>query len=289
MPIKKAVIVVAGYGTRFLPATKAMPKTMLPIIDKPVIQYIVEEVVASGITDITLVTNATKRAVEDHFDDNENLEAWLEKQGKTDLLQTVKAIGKMAHFTYIRQKGPYGNGTPVSNVRHLMGNEPFAVLFEDEIMVSDVPRLKQMIEVYDRYEQPVLAGMMIDDEGTKKYGVIDPLKQIDDHTYQVKSLVEKPGPEKTPSHIGSMGVYILTPEIFDCLDKIEPGKGGEYYLIDAVHELMKQRDVYVRIIDGIYLDTGSKLGWLKANLVVALQRPDMRDEVREMIEEVSRA
>lgn len=285
--VRKAVIAVAGYGTRFLPATKAMPKEMLPVIDKPVIQYVVEEAVESGIEDIILVTSATKRPLEDYFDDNEPLELWLKKQGKLDLLKTIKRIGKLANFIYIRQKGPYGNAIPILNAQPLIGkDEPFAAFFGDEIIDNPVPRLAQMIEVYDTYQDPVLAVIQVDADGTRKYGMIDPVAKLDSHTYQVKSLVEKPGPENSPSRLGTIGAYILTPDIFKEIRTMKPGKGGEYYLPDAIHRLMQKRPVYARLIDGVYHDTGSKIGWLKANIALALKRPDMKGDVKKMLKEL---
>src|SRR4030042_1371633 len=191
--IKKAVIPVAGFGTRFLPATKAMPKEMLPIIDKPVIQYIVEEAVASGIEDIILVTGASKRAIEDHFDYNYELQNWLKKQGKEEMRTEIKKIADLANFIYIRQKGPYGNGTPVLNAKRIIGDEPFAVIWGDDLFINKrKPRLKQLIEVYNKYQNPVLTAIKINDEGTKKYGVIDGVK-VEDKVYQIKKIVEKPG------------------------------------------------------------------------------------------------
>lgn len=284
--VKKVIIPVAGFGTRFLPVTKAMPKEMLPIIDKPVIQFLVEEAVASGIEDVILVTSHAKRAVEDHFDHNEDLERWLSATGKDSQLKEIRAIGKMANFVYIRQKGPYGNATPILNCRHLIGDEPFAVLWGDEVFDSKIPRLKQMMKTFEKYGDPVIAAMPIDAEGTKRYGVVDPAAEVSKGVYQVKRLVEKPGPAKSPSHIGSIGGYILTPDIFDQIASMEPGHGGEYVLLDAIHNLMKKRPVYAHVLDGQFLDTGSKTGWLKANLVMALRRSDMKDEVRKMMKEL---
>lgn len=285
-PVRKVIIPVAGFGTRFLPATKAMPKEMLPIIDTPVIQFLVEEAVASGITDVILVTSGTKRAVEDHFDDNETLERWLERTGKMDLLEQIKHIGKMANFIYVRQKGPYGNATPILNCRHLIGDEPFAVLWGDEVFDGKIPRLKQMMKTFEHYGDPVLAAIPIDAEGTKRYGVVDPAAEVSPGVYQVKRLIEKPGPKLAPSRIGSVGGYILTPDIFKKIEDMKPGHGGEYVLLDAIHDLMKERPVYAHVLDGEWLDTGSKIGWLRANLVVALKRADLKDEVKEMMKKL---
>jgi UTP--glucose-1-phosphate uridylyltransferase len=286
--VRKAVIPVAGFGTRFLPATKASPKEMLPVIDKPVIQYIVEEAVASGITDIILVTNQSKRAVEDHFDDNPSLEAWLKRQGKKALLEEVRGIGKAANFIYIRQKGAYGNATPVLNARHLIGDEPFAVLFGDELVVSKVPRLRQLLDVHERYGDPVLGTIEVDADGTKKYGIIDPAAEVETGVIQVKGMVEKPGPERAPSRLAAIGTYVLTPDIFDSIEKTRPGHGGEIVLLDAIARLMRHRPVYAKAIDGLYFDTGSKIGWLEANLAIALERPDLAHETRGLVKKLAK-
>ncbi|MCC6563772.1 UTP--glucose-1-phosphate uridylyltransferase [Candidatus Uhrbacteria bacterium] len=283
MNVRKVVIPVAGFGTRFLPATKAMPKEMLPIIDKPVIQYIVEEAVASGIEDVILVTSHTKRPVEDHFDDAPVLEAWLKAQGKKKALDDIKDISKLANFVYVRQKGPYGNATPIMNARHVIGDEPFAVLFGDDVFDAERPRLRQMLDVYEKYGDPVLTAVKTDAEGTKKYGIIDPGAKVSPRTYEVKGVVEKPGPEKAPSRLASVGGYVLTPDIFEAIGKLKPKAGGEYVLLDAIAHLMKRRAVYACEIDGEYHDTGSKIGWLRANLAYALKREDMSQETRRMI------
>lgn len=284
--VRKVVIPVAGLGTRFLPATKAMPKEMLPIIDKPVIQYIVEEAVASGITDVVLVTSHAKRPVEDHFDVNAELEAWLKKQGKKDLLKEVRGISTMANFIYVRQKGPYGNATPVGNVQALIGDEPFAVLFADDLFFSKTPRLRQMLDVYDRYGDPVLGAIGTDAEGTKRYGIVAPGAKVAKHVYEVKGVVEKPGPDRAPSRLAAVGGYVLTPDIFDHIRKLKPGHGGEYVLLDAISSLMKTRAVYACEIEGDYYDTGSKIGWLRANVAEALRRPDMAASAKNMLKSV---
>ena len=284
--IRKAVIPVAGYGTRFLPATKAQPKEMLPIIDKPVIQYIVEEAVASGIEEIILVTGASKRAIEDHFDYNYELQSWLKKQGKEELRAEMKEIADQAQFIYIRQKGPYGNGTPVLNAKEVVGDEPFAVIWGDDLFVGKrKPRLKQLIDVYEKYGDPVLTAIQIDDEGTKKYGVIDGV-EVSKNTYEIKKIVEKPGPKKAPSRIGTLGAYILTPDIFDELEETKLGKDDELWLVDAIFKLSKKRPIYAKIVDGEYYDTGSKLGWLKANVDFALKRGDLNKEFKKYLKKI---
>lgn len=283
MKIHKVIIPVAGYGTRFLPATKAQPKEMLPIVDKPVIQYIVEEVVASGITDIILVTGASKRAVEDHFDYNYELQNWLKKQGKETLRQEIKKIADLANFIYIRQKGPYGNATPILNCKHIIGNEPFAVLWGDDLFLNNKkPRLKQLIEVYRKYTDPVLTAISVTREGTKKYAILDATK-TEKNIYQVKNIIEKPGPKRAPSLLASVGGYILTPDIFEEIEKLKPGAGGELWLPEAIGNLLKKRPVYACEFDGTYYDAGSKIGWLKANIDFALKRPELGKELRKYL------
>lgn len=284
--IRKAVIPVAGLGTRFLPATKAMPKEMLPIIDKPVIQYIVEEAVASGITDIILVTGASKRPIEDHFDINSELEGWLKATGKSEAAKEIRRIAEMANFIYVRQKGPYGNGTPVLNAKDIIGDEPFAVIWGDDLFINEKrPRLKQLIEVYEKYQSPVMTAIAIDDEGTKKYGVIDG-KEVEKGVLKIKKIVEKPGPKKAPSRIGTIGAYILTPDIFEALEKTKVGKDNELWLVDAIEALSKKRSIYACLAEGKYYDTGSKLGWLKANIDSALSRSDLADETKKYLRDL---
>lgn len=285
--VRKLIIPVAGFGTRFLPATKAMPKEMLPIIDKPVIQYVVEEAVASGITDIVLVTSHAKRAVEDHFDDNQLLESWLHQQGKLDLLDQIREITKMANFIYVRQKGPYGNATPVLNAAHLIGpDEPFAMVFGDDVYTGKVPRIKQMIDVYEKYHDPVLGVVKVDKNEVKRYGIIDPQVEVEPGVYQCKDVIEKPSVEEAPSSLAANAGYILTPDIFEEIRQLKPPKGGEYVTLDAVKQLMKKRPLYARVIDGEYHDTGSKIGWLRANMCMALEREDLVKDARKMMKEL---
>ena len=264
--VRKVIIPVAGFGTRFLPVTKAMPKEMLPIIDKPVIQYVVEEAVASGITDVILVTSHTKRPVEDHFDENRELENWLKAKGKKDLLTEIQKLSRMANFIYVRQKGPYGNATPILNCAHLIGDEPFAVLFGDELFTGARPRLRQMMDVYEKYGDPVLGVVATDAKGTGRYGIIDPAARVEKNVHQLKGVVEKPGPDRAPSRLAAIGSYILTPDIFDAIRKLKPGHGGEYVLLDAIFLLMKRRPAYACELLGEWHDTGSKIGWLQANV-----------------------
>src|SRR3989338_116566 len=250
--IRKLVIPVAGLGTRFLPATKAQPKEMLPIVDKPIIQYVVEDAVKSGITDIIMVTGPSKRAVEDHFSPNYELVNLLKKQGKDDVAEEVKKISELANFIFIRQKGPYGNGTPVLCAKDVVGNEPFAVMWGDEFFYTPKkPQLRQLVETFERYGEPVLSAYEVDDEGTKRYGILD-AAAVDSEVVKVKTIVEKPGPERAPSHLASFGGFIFTPDIFSALQKTKIGKGGELWLVDAIFRLLKERPVYARKIEGIY-------------------------------------
>ena len=283
--VKKIIIPVAGYGTRFLPATKAQPKEMLPVVDKPILQYIVEEAVASGIEDVIIVTNLQKRAAEDHFDRMPELEAWLEKQGKTEALTEVRKIADLANFIYLRQKGPYGNGTPVLAAKHVIGNEPFAVIWGDDMVIGQPPRLKQLIDVYEKYGHPVLTAYNIDDEGTKRYAVLD-AKQITGNVYEVNGIIEKPGPEQAPSRLASLGGYVLTPDIFNALEQTPLGKGGELWLVDALERLRQTKPVYACEVSGTYYDVGSKLGWLTANVALTLQHPELGQDFRRFLKSI---
>lgn len=286
MPIKKLVIPVAGLGTRFLPATKAQPKEMLPVVDKPIIQYVVEDAVRAGITDIIFITGPSKRAVEDHFSPNYELINLLKKQDKMEMAEEVKKIADMANFIFIRQKGPYGNGTPVLCAKPIVGDEPFAVMWGDEFFYA--PRksqLQQLIEVYEKYGDPVITACKVDAEGTKKYGIIDGI-QVEKGVYQVKKIVEKPGPENAPSHIASLGGFILTPDIFYALEHTKLGKGGELWLADANAKVLKKRPIYARLIDGEYYDTGSKLGYLRANVDFALRNAKLSKDFRKYLKSV---
>lgn len=280
--ITKVIIPVAGLGTRFLPATKAQPKEMLPVVDKPTIQYIVEEAVRAGIKDVILVTGSTKRAIEDHFDKNESLEAKLLETGKVQKHKEIKKLAELANFIYVRQKSPYGNGSPVKDAAHVIGDEPFAVVFGDDIWDCKVPQIKQLIEVYEKYGDPVLAATKTDAEGTKKYGIIEGTK-IEENVFQVNKLMEKPGPAKTKSRIASIGGYILTPDIFKELKNLKPGKGGEIWLVDAIAQLQKKRPIYAKVIDGKMYDTGSKLGWLKANVEFGLRDKEIQSEFKKFL------
>jgi len=284
MKIKKLIIPVAGYGTRFLPVTKALPKEMLPILDKPLVQYIVEEAVASGIEDIILVTGQNKRAVEDHFDYHPELEEWLKKTKKPAQLHEIRKIAQLANFIYIRQKGPYGNGTPVLNARHMIGDEPFAVAWGDDLFSCKVPRLRQMIEVYEKYQDPVLSAVRVAAEDTRRYGIIEGL-EVEKGVFQIKRLKEKPGPKATDSRLASIGSYILTPDIFDELQNT-PLRDNELYLPDAIDRLLKRRSIYAKLIEGEYFDIGSKFGWLQANLSFALKDKSISGQLKRYLRKI---
>ncbi len=284
--IRKLVIPVAGLGTRFLPATKAQPKEMLPVVDKPIIQYVVEDAVKSGITDIIMVTGPSKRAVEDHFSPNYELINLLKKQGKEDVAEEVKKIADLANFIFIRQKGPYGNGTPVLCAKDIIGDEPFAVMWGDEFFYAPhKPQLKQLIEVYEKYGDPVITTCKVSKADTKKYGIID-AKEVEENIYQVKNIVEKPGPEKAPSNLAILGGFVLTPDIFEALEKTKLGKDGELWLADAHTKVLKKRPYYACLVDGTYYDTGSKLGYLKANVDFALRDKKLADDFRDYLKSV---
>ncbi len=284
--IRKLVIPVAGLGTRFLPATKAQPKEMLPVVDKPIIQYVVEDAVKSGITDIILVTGPSKRAVEDHFSPNYELVNMLKKQGKEEVAEEVKKIADMANFVFIRQKGPYGNGTPVLCAKNIIGDEPFAVMWGDEFFYTPKkPQLQQLIEVYEKYGDPVLTTCKVSAEDTKKYGIIDAL-EVEKNIFQVKKIVEKPGPDNAPSRLASLGGFIFTPDIFEALEKTKIGKGGELWLADANEKVLKKRPIYACLIEGTYYDTGSKLGYLKANVDFALRDKNLSKDFRDYLKSV---
>lgn len=284
--ITKAVIPAAGFGTRFLPQTKAMPKEMLPIVDKPVIQYVVEEAVTSGIEDVVIVTGASKRAIEDHFDmPNADLVNNLIKGGKEKLLEEITKIAEMANFIYVRQKGQYGNGTPVLSAESVIGDESFAVLWGDEFISANPPRLAQMIKVWEKYGGVVISGVRINQKDRlSKYGIAD-LEPVEDKVFKIKNIIEKPNPEEAPSNLATHGAYILPPQIFSSLRGLKPGKGGEIWLVDAINVLRGQGiPVYAcEIENGTYYDTGSKLEYLKTVVEFALNHPDLNGDFKEYL------
>lgn len=277
LKVKKAIIPAAGLSTRLLPATKAQPKEMLPIVDKPAIQYIVEEAIASGIEDILIVTGRGKRAIEDHFDKSYELEEELRKSGKNDLLSIVEDISKMVNIHYIRQKEPKGLGHAIYCTKSFIGNEPFAVLLGDDIVDSKVPCLKQMIDVFEEYNTTVLGVQKVCDSDISKYGIIEGKKLVD-RIYSVSDLVEKPDKDKAPSNIAILGRYIITPTIFSFLETTVPGKGGEIQLTDALKELLNHENMVAYDFIGDRFDVGNKLGYLKAMVEFALRRDDLKDE-----------
>jgi UTP--glucose-1-phosphate uridylyltransferase len=284
--IRKVVIPAAGFGTRFLPQTKAMPKEMLPIVDKPVIQYVVEEAIASGIKDVIIVTGSLKRAIEDHFDaPNQDLIKNLEAGGKQQLLEETKRISEMANFIYIRQKGMYGNGTPVLSAEPAIENESFAVMWGDEFIYSDPPRLSQMMKVYEKYGGAVISGVRIKNKADlKRYGIAD-VEPVEGNVFRIKNIVEKPHPDEAPSDLATHGAYILPPQIFDLLRKQEPGHGGEIWLSIAIGELIKTGyPVYAcEIENGRYYDTGNKLEYMKTAVELALEHPDIKDSFKQFL------
>lgn len=287
--IRKVIIPAAGFGTRFLPQTKAMPKEMLPIVDKPVIQYVVEEAVASGVKDIIIVTGALKRAIEDHFDvPNAELLKNLETSGKHELINEVKKISETANFIYIRQKGPYGNGTPILAAEPVIEDEPFAVLWGDEFIYAKPPRLAQMIKVYEKYGGVVISGVRIEKkEDLKRYGIAD-IEKVEGNVYKIKSIVEKPDPDKAPSNLATHGGYILPPEVFKALKETKPGKGGEVWLVDAINLLKEQGiPIYaVEIENGKYYDTGNKIEYMKTVVELALEHKDINGEFRQFLRDL---
>ncbi|UFT98533.1 UTP--glucose-1-phosphate uridylyltransferase GalU [Radiobacillus kanasensis] len=284
MTIRKAIIPAAGLGTRFLPATKAMPKEMLPIIDKPTIQYIVEEAIESGIEDLIIVTGKGKRAIEDHFDHAFELEDNLYKKGKFDLLEQINQSAKV-DIHYIRQKEPKGLGHAIWCARKFIGNEPFAVLLGDDIVQAETPCLKQLMNEYEKYEASILGIKEVSPQETDRYGIIDPENQSD-RAYKVKSLVEKPAQGTEPSRLAIMGRYILTPEILPILEEQEIGTGGEIQLTDALEKLTKIQPVYGYEFTGQRFDVGDKLGFIQTTVEMALSRPDMEEEMVGMLNHI---
>lgn len=275
--IRKAIIPAAGLGTRFLPATKAQPKEMLPIVDKPTIQYIIEEAVASGIEEILIITGRSKKCIEDHFDKSVELELELEKSGKEEMLKIVREISDMVDIHFIRQKEPKGLGHAISCAKTFVGNEPFAVLLGDDIVYNEgKPCLKQLIDCYDEYKTSVLGVQTVEAKDVNKYGIVNGI-HIEDRVYKVKGLVEKPPVEEAPSNVAILGRYIITPQIFKILEETKPGKGGEIQLTDALLKLIDEEAMYAYDFEGTRYDVGDKLGFLKATVEYALRREDLRD------------
>ena len=285
MRVRKAVFPAAGLGTRFLPATKAQPKEMLPLVDKPIIQYGVEEAVASGCDQIIIVTGRGKQAIEDHFDVSYELEKMLEERGKTDLLQIVRQISDLIHICYVRQKEALGLGHAVLTARELVGDEPFAVLLADDVIDAEVPCLKQLMTIFEKMQCSVLATQVVEGPGISAYGVLEakPVPGYNDKLYEVVSLVEKPRPEEAPSNLAVIGRYLLTPTVFATLSDLKAGAGGELQLTDGLKQLLKSEKIYGYVFEGKRHDTGDKLGFLKATVEFALKRPDLGEPLRQYL------
>jgi UTP--glucose-1-phosphate uridylyltransferase len=282
--INKAVFPAAGLGTRFLPATKAQPKEMLPLVDKPIIQYGVEEAMASGCNEIIIITGRGKQSIEDHFDVSYELEKMLEERGKTDLLHIVRSISDMIYVAYVRQKEALGLGHAVLTARELVGDEPFAVLLADDVIDAEVPCLKQMVGIYEQTQSSVIATQIVEGKMISSYGVLDvnPVAG-NDRLFEIKNMVEKPKPEEAPSNLAIIGRYILTPAIFECLTQTQAGAGGELQLTDGMRLLLKKEKMYAYVYEGRRHDAGDKLGFLKATVEFALKREGLGDEFREYL------
>lgn len=277
--IRKAVFPAAGLGTRFLPATKASPKEMLPLVDKPLIQYVVEESVASGIESILIVTGRDKSAIENHFDISFELEQLLRERGKHEAFEQIRAISELARISYTRQKEALGLGHAILQARDFVGSEPFAVLLADDIVVGEKPALAQMIEVFEKYDAPVIATMRVAGDDISRFGVID-ADEIEPNVYKINDMVEKPAFADAPSDLAIIGRYIFTPDIFGAIEQTRPGSGGEIQITDAMRILLKQRPFYALKLDGIRHDAGDKLGFLIATVELALKRDDLAGEFR---------
>jgi UTP--glucose-1-phosphate uridylyltransferase len=284
-PITKAVFPAAGLGTRFLPATKASPKEMMPLVDKPLIQYVVEEAVSSGIEEVVVITGRGKRAIEDHFDVAFELEEDLKAKGKHKLLSEMQRIANLVTFCYIRQKKALGLGHAVLTAKRVVGDEPFAVLLGDDIIDARVPALKQMMDVYKRYPATILAIQKVPKAQTRHYGIID-AKKIEDGVYLVKDLVEKPSPSEAPSNLAIIGRYILVPEIFSALEQTKPGKGGEIQLTDGLRLLMQKQPIYAYEFEGVRHDAGDKLGFLKATVEFGLKNGEFGDDFKSYLKKL---
>jgi UTP--glucose-1-phosphate uridylyltransferase len=286
--VRKAVFPAAGLGTRFLPATKAQPKEMLVLVDKPVIQYGVEEAVASGLDNIILVTGRGKNAIEDHFDISVELESFLESRGKTEQLAEIRKISNLINFVYVRQGEPLGLGHAVLVTRELVGQEPFAVVLGDDVIDADPPALRQMVDLFDRVQGPVLAVERVPDDKVSEYGIVDVAESLGDGVFRVQDLVEKPKPNEAPSNLAIIGRYILTPDIFPALAATRADRTGEIQLTNGLRRLLQARPIYACEIKGVRHDTGNKLGFLKAVVYFALRRPDLagpfRDYLRSALE-----
>jgi len=280
--VRKAVFPAAGLGTRFLPATKASPKEMLPLVDKPLIQYVVEEAVASGIESVIIVTGRGKSAIEDHFDVSFELEKLLEERGKTEELKAMRAVSAMARVSYVRQKEALGLGHAVLQARDLVGNEPFAVMLSDDIIDSQTPALKQLLDVYEKYDAPVVAVFEVEGEAISRFGVVD-AEEVEAGVYKIRDMVEKPPVAQAPSNLAIIGRYVLTPDIFDEIEQTQPGAIGEIQITDAMRSLLKKRPFYAVRFEGTRYDAGDKLGFLMATVQFALKHGELAPEFREYL------
>lgn len=286
MKIRKALIPAAGFGTRFLPATKSQPKEMLSVVDKPLIQYGVEEAVQSGIESIGIVISRGKSSIEDYFDRSPELEQFLEEKGKSDFLEQVRRIASLAEFCYIRQKKALGLGHAILMGESYIGQEPFAVLLPDDIFDCPTPCTKQLIDAYSELGASIIVLGRVDEEGTKKYGIVKP-KQISERVFQIEDMIEKPGPERAFSDLGILGRYVFHPDIFEAIKKTDPDKGGEIQITDAIKVLLETKPVYGYLFEGKRYDAGDKLGFLEASIDLALKRPEFGQKLREYLKSLS--
>jgi UTP--glucose-1-phosphate uridylyltransferase len=286
--VRKAVFPAAGLGTRFLPATKAQPKEMLVLVDKPTIQYGVEEAAASGVENVILVTGRGKNAIEDHFDVSIELESFLEARGKKDLLAEIRKVSNLANFAYVRQGEPLGLGHAVLVTKDLIGQEPFAVILGDDVIDADPPALKQMVDVFDKVQGPILAVERVPEESVSSYGIVSVAEEVESGVFRVKDLVEKPKREDAPSNLAIIGRYILTPDIFPALEATLVDRTGEIQLTNGLRRLLKDRPIYACEVKGVRHDTGNKLGFLKAVVYFALRRPDLAAAFKEYLGEMAR-
>ncbi len=280
--IRKAVFPAAGLGTRFLPATKASPKEMLPLVDKPLIQYSIEEAVASGIESILVITGRDKSAIENHFDISFELEQLLKEKGKSEMFEQVRAISDIARISYTRQKQALGLGHAIYQAKDFVGDEPFAALLADDVVDAEKPALRQMIDVFEKYQAPVIATMQVRGEAISRFGVID-ADEVEPGVYKIKDMVEKPAFADAPSDLAIIGRYIFTPDIFDAIERTKPGAGGEIQITDAMRLLLKERDFYAVKLEGTRHDAGDKLGFLIATVEFALKREDLGDDFRQYL------
>lgn len=286
MKIRKAVFPAAGFGTRFLPATKAIPKEMLPLIDKPLIQYSVEEAKKSGLEEVIIITGMGKTAIEDHFDVSFELEMLLKERNKADMLKMIEELSNFIHFSYTRQKKPMGLGHAIHCAKNLVGMEPFAVFLSDDVIDSHIPVMKQMVDVFHRYPYTILAVQRVPKKEVHHYGIIE-ARKIEPRVYEVLDMVEKPHPSNAPSNLAIIGRYILMPEIFKALEETKPGRGGEIQLTDGLKVLSRRQPIYAYEFEGERFDAGDKLGFIKANVSFALKRPDINKSFKKFLKEIS--